>query len=114
MGEPTPPTPPSGDCPDCLADMPVFIYGRVTFPLAERVFEGLLPKIYDNAAWIFLNATWCVGEDNHVTLMAWGGVVSPKVYSCASAGYNCWPIVSCNDYTPEGVLIAILEIWAVI
>lgn len=97
MGELTPDFPPSGDCPDCIADMPP-LYGRLTLPLADKVFEGLLPILYCDSLWVYMGAYFCVGADNHIDLQCWGGYISPKVLACGCPGFNCWPFCGCIDY----------------
>jgi len=108
MGEEIPPTPPSGDCPECLDDFPP-LWGRLTLPRAPLVFEGSIPKLYCDGRWVYMGGYWCVGEDNHVSLMAWGGVLGDAQYACGCPGVGCWPFCSCYDYEGDEI-VAILEV----
>lgn len=112
MGEPTPPIPPSGDCPGCLAEMPDVMYGRVTLPLAEKVFEGKLSQLWCGSLWLYLWAYFCVEPGHGVSLIAYGGYLGSLVLTCGCEGLGCWPIRTCNHYNPEGEITGILETWA--
>lgn len=108
MGEPTPPIPPSGDCPDCEDVMTSPTRGRLELPLVPITFEGDIPVLWSDGQWVFFNANFCIDPGFHCGLMAWGGYLGALVKNCTHPLVGCYPIRSCIDYN-GGVKTAILS-----
>lgn len=97
MGEGTPDDPPSGDCPDCVDDLPLIIPMEVELPDKGRTFVGQVGLVCDAGQCFFTHVAWCRNEGRNADFTAWGGWLLGCVYHATGTAYHCWPYVTGTD-----------------